>query len=315
MAGRIGVLGAGGMGSAFAAYLTRAGRDVVLIGRGGAHIRAVAAGDLRVVPPYAEPWAVRIPAGVEGTELPPSSVDVLIVLTKTFDTAVATAGVAHALAPDGVAVSLQNGLGNDTAVAGAVGSSRSLVGVTTVGATLQEPGTITVSGSTAAGGSLTHVGAMGAATAEHRADEVADALTAAGLPTVHAPDIAVPVWGKLALAVMSPVSSVLRMTVGGVWATPDGRALVEQMFDEVVAVARTQGVALDREQAWAHACHVFAGTGEHYTSMCTDVIKGRPTELAAMAGALHQLATSAGVPVPVHATVLSMLRAQGVVGA
>ena len=60
---------------------------------------------------------------------------------------------------------------------------------------------------------------------------------------------------------------------------------------------------------------MFAGTGEHYTSMCTDVMKGRPTELAAMAGAVQSLASAAGVPVPVHATVLSMLRAQGVVGA
>ena len=315
MAGRIGVLGAGGMGSAFAAHLARAGRDVVLIGRGSAHIRAVAARDLRVVPPDAEAWAVRVPAAVDGRDLPPSSVDVLIVLTKTFDTAAATAGVAHALTPDGVAVSLQNGLGNDIAVAGAVGSSRSLVGVTTVGATVQEPGTISVSASTAAGESLTHVGAMGAATAEHRAGDVAETLTAAGLQTAYVPDIAVPVWGKLALAVMSPVSSVLRMTVAGVWSTPDGRALVEQMFDEVLAVAGTRGVALDRPEAWAHASRVFAGTGEHYTSMCSDVLKERSTELAAMAGAVLDLATCAGIPVPVHATVLSMLRAQGVVGA
>lgn len=315
MAERIGVLGAGGMGSAFAAFLARAGRDVVLIGRGGAHVRAVASADLRVVPPDAEPWTVRVPAAVHAADLPPASLDVVLVLTKTFDTATAMAGVAPALAPEGVAVSLQNGLGNDTAVAGAVGSTRALVGVTTVGATLQEPGTISITGSTAAGASLTHLGTMGAATALPRGDDVAEALTGADVPAVHAADVAIPIWGKLALAVMSPVSSVLRMTVAGVWGSPDGRALVEQMFDEVVTVAAAQGVALDREEAWAHACRVFAGTGEHYTSMCTDVMKGRPTELAAMAGAVLDLATSAGVPVPVHATVLSMLRAQGVVGA
>ena len=41
MAGRIGVLGAGGMGSAFAAHLARSGADVVLIGRGSAHVTAL----------------------------------------------------------------------------------------------------------------------------------------------------------------------------------------------------------------------------------------------------------------------------------
>lgn len=315
MTGRIGVLGAGGMGSAFAAFLARAGTDVVLIGRGSAHVRAVAQGPLRVLPPDAPPWTVEVPAAVGPDEVAASSVDVLVVLTKAFDTASAVSGVAHTLAAGGVAVSLQNGLGNDVALGGVLGGDRSLVGVTTVGATLQEPGTISISASTAAGGSLNHVGAMGRATATHRADDVAAVLTAAGLPTVHADDVAVPLWGKLALSVMSPISSVLRLTVGRVWATAQGRTLVEQMFDEVIAVAAAQGVALDRDSAWAHACRVFAGTGEHYTSMCTDVLKGRPTELGSMAGAVRRLAEQGGIPVPVHATVLSLLGALGVLGA
>jgi 2-dehydropantoate 2-reductase len=315
MPGRLAVLGAGGMGSAFAAFLARAGADVVLVGRGSAHIRALAEGPLRVLPPDGEPWTVTVPAAVGPADLAPSSVDVLVVLTKTFDSAAAVSGVAHALAPDGVAVSLQNGLGNDAVLGDAVGGDRSLVGVTTVGATLQEPGVISISASTAAGQSLTHVGAMGAAAASSRADDVAAALTAAGLPTVHPEDVAVPLWGKLALSVMSPISSVVRLTVGRVWATPQGRDLVERMFDEVVAVAAGQGVVLDRDAAWAHACRVFAGTGEHHTSMCTDVIKGRRTELAGMAGAVRRLAEAAGTPVPVHTTVLSLLGALGVDGA
>src|SRR5689334_20046550 len=140
MLGRIAVLGAGGMGSAFAAFLARAGADVVLAGRGSAHIRALAEAPLRVLPPDGEPWTARRPGAGGPGDLAPSSVDVLVVLTESFDTASAVAGVAHALAPEGVAVSLQNGLGNDAVLSDAVGGDRSLVGVTTVGATLQEPG-------------------------------------------------------------------------------------------------------------------------------------------------------------------------------
>jgi 2-dehydropantoate 2-reductase len=278
-------------------------------------VRAVAAGELRVLPPDGAPWTVRVPAAVGPADLAPASVVALVVLTKTFDTTAALAGVASALAPDGVAVSLQNGLGNDTTLSGVVGGGRSLVGVTTVGATLQEPGAISITASTAAGRSVSHIGAMGAATGTSRADDVAAALSAAGLPTVHSPEVAVPLWGKLALSVMSPISSVLRVTVGRVWATGEGRALVERMFDEVVAVAAGQGVGLDRDQAWAHASRVFAGTGEHHTSMCTDVLKGRRTELASMAGAVRRLADETGIPVPVHSTVLSLLGALGVAGA
>ena len=63
-----------------------------------------------------------------------------------------------------------------------------------------------------------------------------------------AADVAELIWGKLALAAMSPLSSVLRRDRGaGLGAAPEGRALVERMFDEVVAVAGAEGVALDRD--------------------------------------------------------------------
>jgi 2-dehydropantoate 2-reductase len=311
VAGRIAVLGAGGMGSAFAAFLARAGSDVVLVGRGGAHVRAVADRGLRVVPPGEDAWQVDVPVAVTAADLPPASVDVLVVLTKTYDSAAAVTGAAPALAAGGVAVSLQNGLGNDAVLAAAVGGSRALVGVTTVGATVQSPGEVSITGSTAARRSLTHVGAAGQARAEDRADEVVAALDGAGLPAVHARPVDVAIWEKLALAVMSPVSSVLRATVATVWRHPEGRALVEAMFDEVVAVARAQGVDLDRDAAWAHAARVFDGTGEHHTSMCSDVMAGRRTELSAMAGAVADLAARSGVPVPVHTTVLAMLHVLG----
>lgn len=312
MTGRIGVLGAGAMGSAVAGFLTRAGRDVVLVGRGGPHVAAVADHGLLVVPPDGAPWRVPVAAVSAVDDLPTGSLDVLVLLTKTYDTATAAAGVAPALAPGGVAVSLQNGLGNDGLLADAFGSRRSLVGVTTVGAGLVGPGTVTVSAATADGHSTTELGAFGRAGGDRRADEVADVLTAAGLPARHSRTVETAIWEKLALAVMSPISAVLGVTVRTVWASPEGRSLVAAMFDEVVAVGQAKDVLLDRDRAWEHACAVFDGTGEHSTSMCADVQQGRRTELATMAGAVHRLAEELGVPVPVHTTVVHLLAVRGV---
>lgn len=312
MAGRIGVLGAGGMGSAFAAFLARSGQDVVLVGRGGAHVAAVARDGLLVQPPDAEPWRVAVPVAARAADLEPASLEALIVLTKAFDAAAAVRAAAPALAPGGVAVSLQNGLGLDAALAAAVGAERALVGTTTVGATRQEPGRITITPVTARGRAQNHVGQLGVAAGGARGAAVVAALTAAGLPAVQHDDVGGQVWAKLALAVMSPVSAVLRATVAGVWTSPDGRALVEEMFDETLAVAAAEGVALDRERAWAHAAAVFDGTGEHRTSMCSDVLAGRRTEVASMAGAVHGLARRHGVPAPVHRVVLGLLGAAGV---
>jgi 2-dehydropantoate 2-reductase len=313
MAGRVGVLGAGGMGSAFAAHLARAGRDVVLIGRGSAHVRALAAGPLQVDPPDGTPWKVDVPVAVHASDVAPGSIDALLVLTKSYDLAAAARSAAHVLAPDGVVVPLQNGLGTDDPAADVFGEERTLVGTTTVGAALQDPGRITVSVSTAAGGSQTDLGRMGRARGSlERAEQVAATLTGAGLPAAASTQVDELIWGKLALAAMSPLSSVPRVTVATVWNSAEGRALVERMFDEVVAVAAAEGVRLPRDEAWAHATRTFAGTGEHYTSMCTDVRNGRPTELSTMGGAVARLGAAHGVPVPVHATIVGLLGLAGV---
>jgi len=311
--GRIGVLGAGGMGSAFAAHLARSGADVVLIGRGSAHVAALARHPLLVDPPDGPSWSVEVPVAGHSGDVPAGSVDALLVLTKAYDLPEAVASAAHVLAADGIAVPLQNGLGTDVPTADVFGDERVLVGITTVGAAQQGPGRISVSTATATGASVTDIGATGRAKGPlPRGRELAAALTVAALPARVSPRIDELIWGKLALAAMSPLSSVLRVTVAEVWRSPEGRALVERMFHEVADVAEAEGVRLDRARAWAHAARTFAGTGAHYTSMCTDVRNGRRTELSSMGGAVARLGAEHGIPVPAHDTVLGLLAVAGV---
>ena len=84
------------------------------------------------------------------------------------------------------------------------------------------------------------------------------------------------------------------------------------LFDEVLAVAASQGVTLDAATTWAYSSGVFEGTGEHFTSLATDVAKGRRTELSTMAGGVHRLGLESGVPVPAHGAMLDLLGIMGV---
>ena len=307
---RIGVLGAGGMGSAFAGFLAVAGEDVVLVGRSVEHIEAITSTGL-AIEGIAGNRVVRFEATADPSGV--DALDALVVLTKTFDTTIAVEAVAHALKRNGVVVSLQNGLGNDAPLARAFGIDRSLIGVTTVGAQRHEPGRITITPATAEGASRTTFGppARRAVSAAARAagNELARRLTLAGLPSDYHDDVIVDVWGKLALAVMGPISAVLRRSVVRVWERPDARSLVRAMFDEVVDVAIAAGVALDRESAWEHAVRTYEGTGDHTPSMCADVLHGRRTEIDAMAGEVGRRGRTLGVPTPVHDTITSLIRA------
>src|SRR5256712_1612976 len=74
------------------------------------------------------------------------TVDVAIVTTKTPGTAWAAEQAARILAPDGVALTIQNGLGNYETLAAALGAERVAVGVIYVGAGWREDGTHFVTG-------------------------------------------------------------------------------------------------------------------------------------------------------------------------
>ena len=293
------------------AQLARAGEDVVLIGRTRPHIDAIIRSGLKVERPDGSWFLAHPKATAEPSTLGAGSVDAVIMLTKSFDTAEASQATAHVLASDGLAISLQNGLGNEITMAASFGVERSLPGVTTVGAQRHEPGRITVSASTALDASISHIAPPRVddpAAALGRAAAIAAHLSAAGLPTEVKADGRHDIWGKLALAVMGPVSAVLRRTVADTWTQPDAKALVRAMFDEVLEVSAAEGVRLDPDAAWRHAVDTYEGTGTHMTSMCTDVVMGRRTEIEAMAGEVARRARARGIAVPVHDTVVRMIR-------
>ena len=73
--------------------------------------------------------------------------DVVLVCTKTRATAQAAATARDLLAADGLALTLQNGLGNLEQLVAAVGAQRAAAGVTSQAATLLAPGRVRHAGS------------------------------------------------------------------------------------------------------------------------------------------------------------------------
>jgi 2-dehydropantoate 2-reductase len=303
----VAVVGAGGMGSVVAGFLARAGVDVVLVGRSPAHVTVVAESGLRLLHPDGSSATVELRATDEPASIGP--VDHVIVLTKTFDNGSAAASAAEMSGPATWVTSLQNGLGNVEALEAQLTPGRVLPGTTTIGGRLHEPGVVSMSAMTAAGTSRTDVGPPpGAPAALAGAEELAAVLSSAGLPAEATADIDRRIWAKLALAVMGPVSALVRATVADTWAHPDGRQLVRTLHDEVVAVAAAEGVALDHAASWANAVATYEGTGAHYTSMATDLIAGRRTEIDAITGEVVRRAERLGVDVPTARAVVALLR-------
>jgi 2-dehydropantoate 2-reductase len=184
----------------------------------------------------------------------------------------------------------------------ALGEGRIGQGVTTLGATLLGPGRVRH-----AGQGLTTFG-----TAPDRAGIAALArlFEACGLPAELTEDLEALIWGKLvANAGINALSALLRVPNGALAATPQARALLERAATEAAAVAAARGVRLPYADPAAHALAVAQATGANRSSTLQDVLRGTPTEIDAINGAVAREGRRLGVPTPVNALLAELVAA------
>ncbi|MGH7322025.1 MAG: ketopantoate reductase family protein, partial [Candidatus Rokuibacteriota bacterium] len=139
MGTRIGIIGAGAIGSVVGGLLTKAGHDVTLVDPWSEHVAAMKQHGLRLSGTCGE-HLIAVKA-LHLDEMPSigEPLDAVFVAVKAYDTEWATSlGLKH-LKPGGVVVDFQNGI-NDERVAALAGTERTLGCVITISAGLYEPG-------------------------------------------------------------------------------------------------------------------------------------------------------------------------------
>jgi 2-dehydropantoate 2-reductase len=306
---KVGILGAGAMGSMFGGYLALAGHDVTLIDPWADHMDAVARDGLVMERPGREPLVAHPAATSDPASV--GTTDVFIVLTKGFALREAAASIRHAVGPQTWVLTLGNGLGNDRVLAEVLGPERVVPGTTVTGSEAVGPGRIRISRLTADAQAVTHLGRPRTEDAlPAGVVSLARTLTEAGLPTEAIENADVVIWTKLSIAgTMGPTTAALGRTIADVWETESGRSLIRAMYDEVVAVARAEGVPLDADELWKHCVQVWDGTNpEDFTSMAIDVLRRRPTEIESFSLEIVRRARDHGLEAPICETVGRMVK-------
>lgn len=233
-------------------------------------------------------------------------VDAILVTVKTPGTRWAAEMAARVLRPDGIAVTIQNGLGNAELLAERLGVERVARGVTYVGAQLFADGTLETTGP----GRL-EIGRP-AAEAAQRALEVLVAALRAGGVTVHVHDsLADLVWRKLVVnCAVNPTTALLAVTHAQLLAHPTGCRLADALARETVRVASAVGVTLTEDFALAHWRETVASfSANPRSSMLQDVLAGRETEVDAINGAVAREGAARGVAAPLNAAAASLVTA------
>jgi 2-dehydropantoate 2-reductase len=135
---QITIVGTGAIGGTIGAYLARAGLPVTLCDATAEHVAAINRDGL-TIQGWAERFSVKAPAMLPDSLRAP--LDVVLLAVKAQHTATAMDAIAPLLADDGVVISLQNGL-NEQTIAARVGPERTIGCLVNFSADYLEPGLI-----------------------------------------------------------------------------------------------------------------------------------------------------------------------------
>ena len=229
-----------------------------------------------------------------GTEL-------ALVVVKSYQTEKVAKEIKKFLSPDGVALTLQNGLGNYEALANELGEERVAQGVAMQGANMIEAGRVRDGGK----GSI-HV-------AEHpRLTKWVDVLRKANIEVHESPIINLQslIWNKLLINVpINPLTGILRLTNGELLNNEEALQIADQAVSECLAVMVAKCITPPRQSPHDRYREVLSNTSANRSSMFQDILRGAQTEIESINGAVVREGKKLGVPTSINETLYCLVKA------
>ena len=296
------VIGAGAMGSLFGGLLAEGDLEVTLVDVWQDHVDRINRDGLKIVG-YGGDRSVEVKATIDAASI--AKADVALVQTKALHTRDAVTAARTLFDNGAVAVSFQNGLGNEDVIAEVIGRDKVLGGVTAQGANIEGPGVVRNHGDLAS-----YIGELDGGVSP-RAEAIAAAFSGAGLKTAASDNVMREIWRKLMANIgVSSFSALCHCPVGRVFDAPETKTLIFAAVDEAAAVGNAAGIDLDVAQTRGVLNEITGagGTGTNWSSLAVDIKNGRRTEIDFINGAVVRLGRELGVPTPINETLVGLVK-------
>ena len=297
---KIAVLGAGAMGSLFAAKLS-ACHDVLVLDLSVPRIETVKAEGIRVMEQDGS-----VLTGHPAASLPKDAsgeYDLVLVFVKAMFTKAALEGIKAIIGPNTKLLTLQNGGGHEDVLSQFVPMENVLIGTTQHNASVRPDGSIHHGGS-----GITLVGSL--VGNDKAANEVVDAFAQAGFDMKASENVCKAVWQKLMTNVsLSALTGVFQMPLGFVTQSESAWKLCEILIREAVAVAAADGVEFNAEDKIEEVRKVSVNGPMGITSICADLQNGRMTEVDTISGSVVRAAKRLGMEAPHHEMMVMLIHA------
>jgi 2-dehydropantoate 2-reductase len=295
------VMGAGGVGSYYGAKLQQSGEDVVLCVR-GENLRVMRERGLEV-----KSYKGDVKIAVKATDRPAdfAPYDLVLFAVKSYDTETSAKQLVDCLAPDGIIMTIQNGVENEEILCRYFPRTAVMGGNSRIGADLIAPGVVM---HTALG--VIEFGELDGSESP-RALRLAELFRKAGIFGELTTDLKTLRWYKLmGNNGTNTVCALSLSTLGKAFKDPDGYVLVRTLMTETVAVGRAEGARMEfaRIETYLQAVLKNLNVDAIKPSTLQDLEKGKRLEYDAISGAVIRAAQRHGIKVPATETVNTLLK-------
>ncbi|WP_420787385.1 ketopantoate reductase family protein [Shewanella chilikensis] len=298
---QIGILGVGAIGQLLAQQLAAAGLEPWLLPRAN-------------TPPLAEQGEEQVYTLELGDQSLQTSflcltqdssklkqLELLLVTVKAYQVEAALEPLLPKLHPDCRILLLHNGLGPHQSLAAKLNGRPLSLGTTSQAALKLSSNHIRQTGR-----GLTQIGDLsGAPTPEAMKTALLNAIPGSQWSDA----ILEALWQKLAVnAVINPLTAIHRVNNGAL-AAPEFEGTICAILDELLQVAKQEGIALTFDALHARVKEVIRLTTANYSSMYQDLKHGRKTEINYINGYLQQRAEQYGLTLPINSELVAQIKA------
>lgn len=303
------IAGCGAVGSVFGCLLRKAGHDVTLLGRNW-HLEAIGSGALEMDGIWGAHRADGFRLATQASDLS-GPYDLIVIAVKAYDTTSTVTEVGPFLSPDGLALSVQNGLGNIEVLARAFGAERSLGASVLVGAKILGPAKVTVTVQAAP----IILGPLDSAAGPFRekCEAWTAAFNAAQIPCEATDRVLSHLWAKVFYnAPLNALGALLSVHYGTLGEEPELKAIMNRIIDETFRVAEKKAVPLlwrsSEEYRELFYGKLLPATYDHQSSMLQDLEHGKLTEIDALNGRIWGYGEQLHVPTPFNEVMTRLIR-------
>ena len=293
----VAILGAGAMGSVFAArFHATPGFNAFIVARGQRGRRLAGEGL----------WVngEHFPVPVLDPDDKGPTADLVIVGLKNHHLAEALPDLKNFVGDRTAFISIMNGLDSEEAIGRMYGPEKVLLAISVGIDAVRENNRVSFSNP-----GLHYFGEPKNDPIGPRAAALKKVFDQAGIATEIPPDMVRMLWWKFMINVgMNQASAVTRGTYGVFQRSGEARALMRELMDEVIALAEAARVDLSPEVVgdWEKVLGTLGPDGK--TSMLQDVEAGRKTEIEVFGQKVVELGEKYGIPTPVNRAVTHIIK-------